>query len=179
MPDFALYNSGEVSTPNPNTIVFALRQLKDLPASFIQTIKDFIEYVKKEKWEIKAVAFQEKGKDADSKILKKLDLPLSPFADFKTADLVLGMRFHSLILAIKSQKPFVAISYASKVSDYMKSIKMEEYTINLENLESKHLISLFKKLQKNKEQIKRKLGKINAKSEEKFHKFRDEFKKSI
>ena len=44
--------------------------------------------------------------------------------------LVLGMRLHSLIFAVLENRPFVAISYSTKVKNMMSEIKMADYCLD-------------------------------------------------
>ncbi len=49
-------------------------------------------------------------------------------------DLVLGMRLHSVILAIKNAVPFVALSYEPKVSNVLRMAGLEDYGLELSSL---------------------------------------------
>ncbi|MFC2947734.1 polysaccharide pyruvyl transferase family protein [Virgibacillus sediminis] len=51
-------------------------------------------------------------------------------------DLVIGTRLHSLILALVSATPVIAVSYHHKVEDFMGMIGCEEYTIPIDQLDS-------------------------------------------
>lgn len=54
--------------------------------------------------------------------------------------LLIGMRLHSIILAVKFDIPYVAISYDPKLSNFLKSINYERM-INLKNLNETNLLS--------------------------------------
>jgi len=46
-------------------------------------------------------------------------------------DLVVGERFHSLVIAQMLEVPYIAISYDKKIDQLVKSLKMEAYSVNL------------------------------------------------
>ncbi|WP_205600792.1 polysaccharide pyruvyl transferase family protein [Gracilibacillus sp. YIM 98692] len=50
-------------------------------------------------------------------------------------DIVIGTRLHSLILALVSKTPVIAVSYHHKVRDFMEMIGMHSYTIGIEELD--------------------------------------------
>lgn len=54
--------------------------------------------------------------------------------------LLIGMRLHSIILAVKFDIPYVAISYDPKIANFLKSINYERM-INLKNLNETNLLS--------------------------------------
>ncbi|RYG71234.1 glycosyltransferase [Lentibacillus lipolyticus] len=49
-------------------------------------------------------------------------------------DIVIGTRLHSLILALVSHTPVIAVSYHHKVQDFMDMVDCDEYTVPISNL---------------------------------------------
>ncbi len=47
---------------------------------------------------------------------------------------VVGMRLHSLIFSVLSEKPFLALSYSNKVEQFIQDIEMEEFLLPVENV---------------------------------------------
>lgn len=72
----------------------------------------------------------------------------------KQCDLVLGMRLHSLIFAIKFGVPAVALSYDAKVANVMTSVQSSEYTINLDALTAERLTALLGRAYQNRARLR-------------------------
>ncbi|MCK5812348.1 MAG: polysaccharide pyruvyl transferase CsaB [Clostridiales bacterium] len=81
----------------------------------------------------------------------------------KQLDLLLGMRLHSLIFATCCEVPSIAIEYEPKVSGFMDYIQLSSLVAgNVKEVSSKDLIKVFNYISKNKDTIKRQLGKQTA-----------------
>lgn len=74
--------------------------------------------------------------------------------------LVIGMRLHSIIFAIITNTPFIAISYSKKVSDFLSSIGMSKYCIDVKNFNHHHVLNLVDEIKNDSAEIKLKLEKI-------------------
>jgi polysaccharide pyruvyl transferase WcaK-like protein len=57
-------------------------------------------------------------------------------------DVLVGMRFHSLLLASACGLPFVAIAYDTKCWRFIEEIKYS-YAVKLENLQYESLVGLY------------------------------------
>lgn len=68
--------------------------------------------------------------------------------------LLFGMRMHSIIFAIRSGVPFVASIYDEKVRHLLSRIKMDNYAIELDEINSKIFTEKVIQLINNKEEIK-------------------------
>ena len=66
--------------------------------------------------------------------------PSSILRAFEESDLVIGMRLHSVVLALLARVPVVALSYDPKVEHVMQRIGLEDHCFNLESLRSADLI---------------------------------------
>jgi polysaccharide pyruvyl transferase CsaB len=76
---------------------------------------------------------------------------------FSQLDMVLAMRLHACIFAAAAQTPFVALSYTSKVNNFLQEIGFENYQLNITNLTKDSIFKKIKLLQKNKVQLKKQL----------------------
>ncbi|MEJ2608305.1 MAG: polysaccharide pyruvyl transferase family protein, partial [Anaerolineales bacterium] len=62
--------------------------------------------------------------------------PLDRMALLHQCDLVLGMRLHSLVAAIRANVPCVALSYDSKVRALMERVEMSDYILSLDDIDA-------------------------------------------
>lgn len=74
-------------------------------------------------------------------------------------DLLLGMRLHSIIFAIKGCVPVVALNYDPKVTSILRSIDCEQYGIALDHLTSEKLSSLLEQAYQSRFQLRAHLNK--------------------
>jgi polysaccharide pyruvyl transferase CsaB len=74
------------------------------------------------------------------------------------ARFILGMRLHSIILSIIVKRPFLALSYSTKVADFLKSVGMDNW-VEYEQIEAEILEKSFEKIYLD-EKIQLKLEKI-------------------
>ncbi len=152
------------STP---TLLVALRQMPGLSQHFKHYLAEFLDWlITEHNYKIKFVNFQE-GAEGDNKLHKEIadmmkDKSKSPrelspvitshmttdalLHEFSQADLVLGMRLHSIISAIKTKPPFIAISYSPKVRNFLETAGLQKYLINHESVDFEKLKSLFEKI---------------------------------
>ena len=63
-----------------------------------------------------------------------------------TVDILISMRLHPILLASLVNTPSIAIAYAPKVEVFMKELGMSYYTIPINELESKKVLSLVNSL---------------------------------
>ena len=61
-------------------------------------------------------------------------------------DYLVGTRFHSVIFAVTSHVPSIAIEYEHKTRGIMRDIGLEEWVLNINDLHTDQLIELFEKL---------------------------------
>jgi polysaccharide pyruvyl transferase CsaB len=141
-------------------LILALRQNPQINPKFIKIISEFLNWViNKHNWKIKIINFQNPpSPDADKIIHQKIiknKKNISTFEyknskqllnEFSKSSLVLGMRLHSIISAIITKTPFIAIAYAPKVEALLKDEKMEKYMLKLNEITLPKLKSLFKEV---------------------------------
>jgi polysaccharide pyruvyl transferase CsaB len=79
------------------------------------------------------------------------------FSIINSLDLLVGMRLHALIFAVKLNIPVLGISYEPKVDGFLNSINQTNF-INIENITYEKLIQLFKTTYENKDKYKLELA---------------------
>lgn len=72
---------------------------------------------------------------------------------FSHTDITIGMRLHSAIFSFSSLKPMIALSYSSKVKDFMNSIEMAQFCLDIKDINSDNIINLVNNIIKNKQNI--------------------------
>jgi len=116
-----------------------------------EALKEFIKQRRQEGYKVVALAFQSQ-KDDDRKILSALDPELEIKTELQdilnelnTASLLIGMRFHSLLLAESLEVPTIALAYQDKVSSFMDDQAKPELCIPIKKLDQAKLQELFEK----------------------------------
>lgn len=80
---------------------------------------------------------------------------------------VVGMRYHSNIFSAKMGTPFISISYEQKMKGFIKSVGLDEYCIDINNLEAKELEDRYNMLVDNYEEYKDRLKSLHCTMKEK------------
>jgi colanic acid/amylovoran biosynthesis protein len=148
---------------------------RDLPLKINKTFEKFISYLISEGYKIVFIP-QLFGHQNDSNYMKTFIKNDASFMvvdeNYDTyfqqyliskLDFVIGMRYHSNIFAAKMKTPFISISYEQKMSGFMKKSDLQEYCIDVLEVNSEKLIALFQQMLKNKSEFRNKLT-INAPS---------------
>lgn len=167
IPDMAFRTSTNTqpTIPRPNNLLIALRSMENLPENFISEIASFVDFLINEKgFSCTIVNFQQ-GIDSDEFLHEKLLSLISDqnkisyiknpnFNDieklFSNSALLLGMRLHSIIAAIKFGTPFIAINYAPKMRNLLTDLKLDDYLLEIGDLSCEKLKTIFSEL-KNEE----------------------------
>ncbi|MDP2642556.1 MAG: polysaccharide pyruvyl transferase family protein [Candidatus Peregrinibacteria bacterium] len=157
-----LHGIDDSSVPSKD-IIIALRQMKGLPQSFKIQIARFVEWLKQEeKLNVKFVNFQTGKVDNDEKLHEEIKGMIgdstieiiSPKSTeeamnlFENASFSLCMRLHSIITAMLTNTPFVAINYAEKVENLMDYMGSKENLLEMENVSFETLKNLYNKTTK-------------------------------
>ena len=74
-----------------------------------------------------------------------------------SCDIVLAMRFHSVVLSVKNCIPCVAIAYSLKVRTAMESAGLSEFCLDLETLNAQDLLAKLLECYSRKEEIQKNL----------------------
>jgi polysaccharide pyruvyl transferase CsaB len=82
---------------------------------------------------------------------------------FAGCDLVLAMRFHSVILSVKNAVPCVAIAYSLKVKGAMDRSGLGGFALELEKLTADHLAHMLEECYADRERIKNDLKIVSGK----------------
>lgn len=122
----------------------------------IKKIDQLIKWIiKKYHFKVVLLPFQ-KIKDSDETLLKKFvqnkNILLLPYTDdfrqlfliFQDAAVVIGMRLHSLILALLTTTPFLGIIYSQKVLSFLRTCDQLENSVKLNELISGEPVSSLK-----------------------------------
>ncbi len=65
--------------------------------------------------------------------------PAQMLSLFSELSLIIGMRFHAILFATISNKPFIAIDYDPKVRNFVNSLELPELLLNLNQLTIKYI----------------------------------------
>jgi len=154
-PDYALYRKNPQSYTTPQnhnttqikTVAFALRANAKLDSR----ITEITTWFKEQGWKISYINFKE---PYDRELHREVDISADfiTVEEMKNQDLIIGMRLHSIITAIKYKTPFLAINYAPKVKALIKDLDLTSQILDFKNFEQQV---------KNAHKIKNKLSKIN------------------
>jgi len=186
IPDMAFAIDNQKPTEERKEIVLvALRQIDSLVRDFKVSVAEFIDWLTVEKrFSVKIVNLQD-GEAGDKIInegIKKLIEHMENveyiekitdqkiFELFNEAKIILGMRFHSIIYAIKTLTPFIAISYAPKIKDLLSDMGLKSYMLEVEEVSLDKLKQKFIDVMTNYDQIKKLEEKYNSEAKEKHKK---------
>ncbi|MBI4975800.1 polysaccharide pyruvyl transferase family protein [Candidatus Peregrinibacteria bacterium] len=180
-PDFAFelpFRKTEISdsVSREKYVLFALRQTKKLDQHFKTVIVEFINWLMDfKKLNIVLVNFQNTGRDSDDMVNEEIykeikDKEKIKFIKntessellnlFANADFAVCMRFHAVVLAVKTETPFIALNYASKVEDFLKYAKLDNQKIDLNDLSQEKLKIYFDQFIRD-QNLKRKMEEFN------------------
>lgn len=185
-PDLAFFGGTETKTPQPETrdILVAMRQMPTLSDIFKTEIAKFLDKKIEQNWSPKFFAFQ-RQKSADpllhTQIIEKvqnkrktatIETQSSTCSAIKSAEnalaessVALCMRLHSIITAIKTGTPFIAINYAPKIRAFLEYAGLDEYALELNEITSENLNKKLAEISRNHEQITKKLSEFKQKFE--------------
>jgi colanic acid/amylovoran biosynthesis protein len=78
---------------------------------------------------------------------------------YENLDFLIGTRFHSVIFALTSRVPSIAIEYEHKTSGIMKDLNLEQWVVPFKDVNSKDMPELFSKLSRQKDSYREYLKK--------------------
>lgn len=151
-------NSIDVNSIPSKDVIIALRQMKNLPENFKKTIAKFVKWLKEEQnMNIKFANFQTGKVDNDGILHNEIKNLvgdstieiLSPKSTdevvklFEHAHFALCMRLHSVITAMLTNTPFIAINYAEKVENFMDFAGAKDRLVEIDNLSLETLKKLY------------------------------------
>lgn len=167
-PDLALYESQSKNSNQIHQLTVALRHLPNQKPELYKNIADFLDWViEKQNWEVTMINFQEPDDEIiNQHVLNKMkhkDRVIYPgtIDQFHSSKVILGMRLHSIIKAVKEQIPFIAINYASKVEDFLKYAGLQKQITPTHTQELKEkFLEITKNYREEKEKIDEFLNKL-------------------
>ncbi|MFA6991950.1 MAG: polysaccharide pyruvyl transferase family protein [Candidatus Gracilibacteria bacterium] len=149
-----------------------LRKSDRLSNQYLYEVGEFAKWlIKEENMDICFVNFQ----NADNSLHEKMSgytkkegicivTPKSVndvFDLYHKADFVLGMPLHSVIAAVKTETPFIALKYALKVMASLEYFDLSEWGMDIENLTCEKLKRKYKELKSKKFEVVRKMSIFN------------------
>lgn len=178
-PAYGVAYNQESFSKKSNYIVLTLRpweKERDLKVNGM--IEKFSQWLKHEHdLEIIFVPFQTRF-DSDLERFEHLKdfMKIKNPADIKEAleitaraRLVVGMRLHSVILAVLTKTPFVALSYSKKVKDFADTVEMGEFVLDYQNFNLEQLKKIFELALKNEKHLEAILEKQKMRNTYKFY----------
>lgn len=124
---------------------------------------DFKDFIKKHKASV--INFHPSDKTLTNKGRAKLSIQEINRA-YKDSEIVVGMRLHSIITAVKHRKPFIAINYSPKVRNFVKELDLESQVLEINELDQ--LEGLYEKTLAKQDKIIKKIDKYLERSKERF-----------
>jgi polysaccharide pyruvyl transferase CsaB len=173
-PVFAIGYDQKSFFKNSETVVLSIRNWKKQNHQFLHEIAMFIDWLNSvQKLKVLFLPFQKfQSNDLDTYYYIKKLLNNSESLDLMNVDnfqealdqiarakYLVGMRLHSILFAILTKKPFLAISYSDKVKDFLNSIKFNNY-LNLSEVTFEKLKDHFVEIKNQRQEISLKLEKI-------------------
>lgn len=139
------------------TLVVSVRNWQNSDRYF-QTVARSCDVMAKEGWQVVFLPFHypedaEAGRtvalqmENEPIVLTENYTPQQTMAILKNADLILGMRLHSLIMGATLLKPMVALSYDPKVESFMQLLRQRE-CFAVDSVDAEQLVTAMKNIMK-------------------------------
>ena len=80
---------------------------------------------------------------------------------FSKLDLIVGVRFHSMILSASVNTPMISIEYAKKNQDLLQLLDLSQYSLRVEDITNQNLITMYNQIKEHRLEISNHLDKIN------------------
>jgi polysaccharide pyruvyl transferase CsaB len=157
MPDLIFKLEPKFEQAKDNKILFCLRDYAGKPDDFDTNLAKFINHILKKDKNLK-IEFIPFKKELDEKyiatILEKITekdrTHIHKFTEkrreveriFTTSKVVIGMRLHSILMAIVTRTPFIAINYNPKVRNILETLRLQKFVIEPGEVGPKELESL-------------------------------------
>ncbi len=148
----------------PNTIIIAPRFWAKKADKTAKAFKKFIQYLclkegkkvigipfeksNKEDYQFLSTIFEQAGIEGNAQIWDKYTSEKEVIAAIAKAELVVGMRLHSLIFAQLTKTPFVGVAYMEKVTGFGKDLGKEKCIVPLDGISAKTLKEAYREVTK-------------------------------
>ena len=162
VPDliFRIPNPTQENQDRKAQLLICLRTLKEPTPKLEEGLTGFLNQVHKNtSLETKFVPFKKnKDESLNKKILNELDekekAEILKFTSdttsikklFAASKIVVGIRLHSILMAITTGTPFIAINYNPKVRNMLTSLGLEEFCLDVDEVTSTKLYEMLGKL---------------------------------
>ncbi|MDP3976123.1 MAG: polysaccharide pyruvyl transferase family protein [bacterium] len=151
VPDLALRPTLASSAPEKKICLALCRW--GLKRSHLDALRSFCQQLQDQNYQLVGLAFQT-FQDDDRQVFARLGLEIpvkfelsEVLAELSSAQLLIGMRLHSLILAEHFQTPTIAIAYQDKVKHFMEDREKESQVLHISDIDLDKLQQLFERLQ--------------------------------
>lgn len=98
---------------------------------------------------------------------------------FSESKLIVGARLHSILMAINTETPFIAINYNPKVRNLLETLKLTQFIIEPKELELRKFHSLYEKIKRENQSITKKLKQIKESQSKKHDLIEESLKKLL
>jgi len=157
--------------------VIVLRKSRKLTDKVIHEISKFTEWLKNEKgYEINFVALHNVDKDLKENTIvpKTVEDALRLFSEAK---FILGVPLHSVIGAIKTRTPFIALNYAIKLDSFLRFAGLSEWGIDSKDFSLEKFKEKYLEVEKHHLKIEENLDILNKKASKELKIFEENFKR--
>lgn len=194
MPDLIFKVSPKFKQAKENKMLVCLRGAPALPDGFEDEIAKFINFFldTNKNYTVEFLPL-EKGTDEEfhAKILEKIAEKDRIFIHEYTEDrikvekifseskIVLGMRLHSILMAVNTGTPFISINYNPKVANILKTLNLGKYLIKLGDSNLKNFTTLCREVLEDGPIISADLEKLRNSQVKKFTEVEDALKKLL
>lgn len=117
----------------------------------LRALRSFVQQRRAEGYDVIGLAFQTYGDD-DREIFAKLDPTLPVITglqqvlnSLRSAHLLIGMRYHAVLMGQRCDIPTIALSYQEKISNLMRDAGQSAWLLPIQNVDEQKLQELFGK----------------------------------
>lgn len=132
--------------------------------NMIEEVKKFLVAKIQNGWEIDLFVVCPRDLPVAQKVLQELgygkitihaifENPNEYLTAVRSVSVFIGVKLHSVILAMCAGIPSIMIEYSPKCLDFMKSVEMEKYNINLKDVDKNKLEKVFQKVFQNRMEL--------------------------
>ncbi|MBT4456598.1 hypothetical protein HOC54_05660 [Candidatus Peregrinibacteria bacterium] len=175
MPDLLFFLQPKFKQAKENKIILCLRDQPGKPQDFDKNLAKSKNYLiqKDEALQIDFLPFE---KDSDEryheqiieKIAEKGRVQTRDFTEkrhkieklFSESKMVIGVRLHSVLMAINTETPFIAINYNPKVRNLLKTLGLSKFVIEPADATPENITQLYKTILEKEDQVVKKLKEV-------------------
>ncbi len=172
VPDLIFKSQPTGHEPKKENIVIALREAPSVTKNHLHQIAKFINFIQDENRELK-IEFVPFEKESDEKLIEFM-MPLLAEKDriivhkytdkrekvekiFLSAKAVIGMRLHSILMAVNTGTPFIAVNYNPKVSNILSSMKLKGFIVEMKEMDFEKMRKLLEEILSNQEEVQKRI----------------------